>query len=186
MSLFLRTPATVTTRPCQNGLECASGEINEAENCVDDEFHKEKGMLKALVRSFAIEANSGLKCSIFEDHKCAVVPAKLFLHRSLTMILVHDGNKISIPLSDVVAAYSSGDLKECFPDSELLHKVSSVEDPGKAAFIHHQSPGVPESWVSLSFADQDSKERCIISINVLQKLAEMRQQRSREHLADFA
>jgi len=183
-----RIAKLVHQRSCQNGLECAPEESEQTKTCIDDEFNSEKAMLKFLVKSFAKEANSksGLKCSIFEDQTSTYVPAKLFLDRSLTMILVHNSKKINIPLSNVCAAHSYEDLKECFPDSKLLPKLSGVEDPGASAFIHHRPTGSPESWISLNFADEESKERCVISINVLQKLAEIRQQRSREHLANHA
>lgn len=183
---LMRVANLVRQRSCQNKVEIAPEESEQTETCMDNEFLAEKAKLKALVRSFAKEANSGLKCSIFEDQTCAQCPAQLFLDRSLTMTLVHNGRKICIPLTNVVAAYSLGDLRECSPNSKLPNNVSGVEDLGAVAFIQQEAPGVPESWVSLKFADEESMERCVISINVLQKLAEMRQQRYHEHLAKFA
>jgi len=159
------------------------------ENGVDgDEFYAEKAQLKALVRSFVKEATSGLKCRIFQNQSTSVhIPATLFLDTSLTMTLQHEGkNAVTIPLIDVVEAYSSEDLMEQHPDSQLMYNLRGEEDRSRAVFIKYQAPGFAESWVYVSLADEVSKERCLWSINVLQKFAELEQQRSLEHQRNFA
>jgi len=166
--------------------ELTLGESEQTENCTDDEFHTEKAAMKALVRSFVTEAKSGLKCSIFEEQTKVHVSAKLFLEQSLTMTLLHEGHKLSIPLKNVVDAYSSEDMEEHFPDSEFFKNGRSAEHRGTEVFIQHRAPGFPASWVCLNFADEESKDRCVISIKVLQLVAEMKQQHSIEHDGHFA
>jgi hypothetical protein len=160
-------------RPCDNGQELSLGE-----NCRDEEFRKEKAAMKALVKSFAKEARSGLKCMVFEEDTGLHVSAKLRLEQSLTLTLKHNSDTIIIPLKNLVDAYSSEDLLEHFPDSQLVQKAAEVR---AEVFLQHQAPGFPASWVCLSFADEESKDRCIFSIKVLQQVAEIRQQRIIEH-----
>lgn len=143
----------------------------------DDEHRAEKARLKALVRSFVKEAKNGLNC----DFGYPIVPARLFLDATLTLTLVHSGDKTTrIPLIHVVEAYSSEDLMKNFPDSQLMHNFEGEEDCSKAVFIQHQTPGFPKSWVRLSFLDEEAKERCVDSINILRMFAEIEQQRHLE------
>jgi len=143
----------------------------------DDEHRAEKARLKALVRSFVKEAKSGLNC----DFGYPIVPARLFLDATLTLTLVHSGDKTTrIPLIHVVGACSSEVLMENFPDSQLMHNSEGEEDCSKAVFIQHQTPGFPKSWVRLSLIDEEAKERCVDSINILRMFAEIEQQRHLE------
>lgn len=170
-----RIAKLVQQRACQNVQEGVD----------NDEFCKEKTRMKALVKSFVKEAASGLNCRLFRNQALSVhAPAKLFLDASLTMTVVGQGEKgTRIPLIDVIEAYSSADVLERFPDSPL-NSILEDEYRSGAIFIQYRAPGFPESWVYISVADEASQESCVWSINVLQKFAELEQQRSLEHSSD--
>lgn len=163
------SPTTSTRSPSANDGS-QSGRSSEMD---EEERVAEKARLQAMVKNFSREAISGVQFRMVRSPggTTAVSPyvsAKFFLDRKLATMTVEGGGKqLMIPLIDVMEAYSYDDLMKDNPESQI-GKDLREEDRSSAIFIQHKAPGLPVQWLCLVAADEESQERFLTCIKILQ------------------
>lgn len=133
----------------------------------------EKARLRAMVKSFSIEAISGLECKVVrnsgvESASGNYVSAKLFMDRALKKMTVNDGcQKLMIPVDQIVEVFSFEELMEHAGWKLKVGKMLGEAERSKAVFVHHNTPDVAEPLVCLLVSDEAEVERFVASLKIL-------------------